>query len=146
MTTDTVDTEVTRVKLEKIGKIKVETELVDLSYRRIQVDKTKLVIVEFQLKRAIAPEEAGDIAALTAEFIKTFVRPKENEVVAISGRGPIYLYLIIQHKIAHLVTMFGQYDPKINGVILTAVHYAEGYREGQVVKLPEELKAELPQT
>lgn len=137
------------MRIERVGRIKVETELVDLAYRRLEVKDTKLVIVEFQLKRSIAPEEAKDVAELLAEFVRSFVKPAENEIVAISGRGPIYLYMIAQHKLQHIVAGIGQFDPKLNGVVITSVHNYEleqkGYREGQVVKLPEEMKAELTQ-
>jgi len=50
-------------------------------------------------------EEAADIASLIAEFTKTFVKPKEDEILAISGRGPIYLYMILQHKLQHVVSI-----------------------------------------
>ena len=79
-----------------MGKVKIESDLVDISYRRLDKPR-KIVIVEFQLKRSISPDEAADIASLIAEFIASFVRPKEDEVVGLSGRAPIYLYMMLQH-------------------------------------------------
>ena len=133
-------------KLEKLGKVKIETELVDLGYKRIEVNGKKIVIVEFILKKAISPEEAWDTTSLIGEFVKSFVVPKEDEIVALSGRGPIFLYMMLAHKLAHVVTYLGVYDPKANTVIITSSHaYITKYSEGQVIELPEELKKELVQ-
>jgi len=64
------------VRIDRMGKVKIESDLVDISYRRLDKPR-KIVIVEFQLKRSISPDEAADIASLIAEFIASFVRPKD---------------------------------------------------------------------
>ena len=140
-------------ELAKLGKIKVETELVDLGYQVVKATNGQpVVIVDFTLKKAISPEEAADVAQLIRAFIAEFVKPNvpdNAKLYALSGRGPIWLYAMAIHAIGHNVPALGVFDPKIGkagAVVVVAVHaYGVELNEGQVVELEPKEAAKLTQ-
>ncbi len=143
-------------EVAKFGRIMVDTEIARLSYRVVEArhgdDKKPVVIIEFELKRAISPDEAVDVAKLIRAFVAEFVRPNapsDAQLYAVSGRGPIWLYALILHQLLHIVPAIGVFDPKIGaagGVVVIAVHsYSAPYNEGQVVELEPRAAAQLTQ-
>lgn len=124
-------------------KIKVETDVADISH--IRLEDRKIVIVSFQLKGAVSPEAARDLAKLLKTYIVEFVKPEKNELLAVSGRGPIWLFLLLQHELHGAVANFGAFDPKV-GIVVTATHYWDSpYNEGCVIEVPDEVRAQLIQ-
>ena len=139
-------------ELARLGSIKVETEIADFSYRVVDANGKPVAIVEFQLKRPISPEEAVDVARLLRAVVTEFVKPnvpEETNLYALSGRGPIWLYMLIAHQLMHNVPALGVFDPKIGkagGVVVVATHaYNSPYSEGQVIELSPKEAAKLTQ-
>jgi len=128
--------------------IKVESEVVDLSHVRFSVEGTKVVVVEFRLKKAVSPAEARDIAELINAYITEFVKPENDELVALSGRGPIWLYMLTQHALHGAVANLGAFDPKA-GIVVVAVHgWDTKLKAGQLIpiaKIPDEVRTRLSQ-
>ena len=129
--------------------IKVETDIMDLEHIRGTAklgDKEKpVVVVVFKLKRPIAPNEAKDAADLLRAYIAEFAKPKETEVVVLSGRGPIWFYGLVQHLVQHTVGALAYFDPKVGGAVIVASHRYDMPEEGQVLSFDEELKSRLVQ-
>ena len=129
--------------------IKVESDLLDLEHvrgkARVNDHDHAIVVVQFTLKKPISPEEAVDAAKLIQAYVKEFVKPKTEEIVVISGRGPIWLYGMLQHLMQHVVPALAVFDPKVGGAVVVASHRYDMPNEGAVLLFDEELKSRLTQ-
>lgn len=128
-------------------KIKVESEVVDIFHVRTEGKagevSVPMVIVNFQLKRPIDVQEVKDIVELLVAYTNEFVKPAYNELLVFSGRAPIWLYMALTHRLAHLVGALGVFDPKV-GVVIIASHRSN-IPEYVVVEIPPDVKAQITQ-
>jgi len=126
-------------ELFKLGKVKLETEIVNLSYRITKEKKNELRvgIVEFELRKPISPgDELRDTVKLIKAFIKEFL--PETDIVMISGRGPIWMYAMLTHELVHVCRAFAVFDPKLGGGVLVSIHtYDLPYNVGDVIEIEE---------
>ena len=135
--------------ITRFGRIKVETEYIDLSYRlftrKVGEKEVSVATIEFALKRPIQPgAETRDTAKLIKAFIKELV--PSHDITVIVGRGPIWFYGVIQHEIQHSVKTLAFFDPKLSGAVIVAQHsYDLPLKEGEVIELPEDVVKELTQ-
>ena len=121
------------------ARVTVDTDIATIeSYR-----SGKIVAVNFTLKKAV---EAGEEARLLAQLIQTYVtsilKPRE-ELLVISGRGPIWLYALIYHYLHGQVANIGFFDPKLRGAIVIGAHYGFDARPGDLVELPDDVIEKL---
>ena len=101
--------------------MKHEIKIYPIEVAGIEVD-----LVEFKLEGNIVPEEAKQ---LTEKAEMDF-----SKYIAISGRGPIWLYGMLIHK-AHPAKAVFVNDPRV-GFVCVMSHVKE-FEEGDVLK-PEE--------
>ena len=105
----------------------------------------KLIIAAFSLKRPVqVGDDVREIAELIATAITQYGRPTYNDIVVVSGRGPIYLYALIQHNLHGNVNVLAFYDPKLPGAVIVSSNNPN-YREGDVVNIPESIAEKLAQ-
>lgn len=130
-------------------RIRVETEIADLaSYQYKYNEKSMVKIVEFRLKGAISPDAAKDFAELIQAYITRFVKPENNDLVVLAGRGPIWLYMLAQHYLHGQISNLGVFDPKIGIVVVAAHGWDSPFSEGQLIpkdQIPDEILAALTQ-
>jgi len=126
--------------------VTVKTDLGEIEYLKYKDEqKRKVTIVNFKLSAPISPEQAKDFAELVSTYIREFIKPENDELVALSGRGPIWLYMMIQHYLHGSVANLGMFDPKV-GVIVIAVHSWDFKAStGEVIPVPDEVKSKLSQ-
>jgi len=74
------------------------------------------VIVEFELKRELSPEDLKSINPPDA--VKNGFSSK---VVILSGRGPIWFYGFLIH-FYHPTKAIAVFDPRLNGAVIVATH------------------------
>ncbi len=91
-------------------------------------------IVKFRLGGPIEP-------AQLREVVLPEVDPRRG--VIISGRGPVWLFATLAHKL-HICPWVATYDPRIGGGVVVQSH-VPSVREGDVIPLPEELVSKLTQ-
>ena len=129
--------------------IKVESDLLDISHIRgkakLNEHEQPIVVIQFTLKKPIAPEEAVDAAKLIQAYVKEFVKPDTTEVVVLSGRGPIWLYGMLQHLMQHVVPALAVFDPKVGGAVVVASHRYDMPNEGAILVFDPELRSRLTQ-
>ena len=133
----------------RLGKVKIETSIANFSYRIVDGKAGnatyKIAVAEFDLQRPINPgPEAKEFVRLFKAFVKEFM-PEEYDILAISGRGPIWLYGMIVHELVHIVRSLAVFDPKLNGVVIVATHYGESLEPGDVVALEKKEAAKMTQ-
>lgn len=136
-------------ELTRLGRVKLETEFVDLAYRLTEAkagEKSYRVgIIEFSLKRPVAPgPEAKELVKIFKAFVKEFM--PDHEITVVSGRGPIWFYGMIAHELVHVTKALAFFDPKLEGAVLIATHYYDIPLEpGDIIKLKTEEVKELTQ-
>ena len=108
--------------------------------------EVKLAIVSVKPKTVLNPVDARDIASLIKTYVKEVLTPQNDEVVAISGRMPLWLAMIVQHELQHIVPALAVFDPKLGGAVVTAVHrWGLAVDVGDTVELDQETVKTLTQ-
>ena len=99
-----------------------------------EIQGKEATIINIELKRPIAPEEVKLIKEAIAKAKKYI----SNELVIISGRGPIWMYCVLVHMFHGISANVAVLDPKQEGAVVVMSH--DPYlKEGTVIKLPKEL-------
>ena len=134
--------------ISKFGRVKVETEFIDVGYKLVQQKRgdreIAIAVIEFTLKRPIQPgAEARDATKLVKAFVKELV--PQHDVTTISGRGPIWFYGMLLHELAHVAKAVAVFDPKVGGAVVVTSHVYDLPKEGEVIELPEDVVKELTQ-
>ena len=127
--------------------LRVESDPVDVVILKKEINELggALIVANFALKKPVKPgEEARDIASLIATAITSYAKPRWNDIVVVSGRGPIWLYGLVQHNLHGTVNILAFYDPKLGGAVVVASN-SEQYREGDLVNVPEDIAEALAQ-
>ncbi len=118
----------------------------EVKHLRFSVDGKPVVVVHFVLRRAVSPSEARELANHVRRYIAENVKPMPNELVVLSGRGPIWLYALTLHVLHGTTRYLGVYDPRIGIVVVASHGWEEAWREGELVpldKIPDNVRIEL---
>ena len=90
-------------------------------------ERNNFTLVEFVLEGAITPEIFPEVSRKLEEL-----KLKMNKGIVISGRGPIWLYAFICHKL-HPSKWLAVFDPRLGAVVVQS-HTPE-VKEGGIVKI-----------
>ena len=103
-------------------------------YEVINVNE-KVSLINVKLSSPITPK---DISNVLKELAIATTEALGKEVVAISGRMPMWLMGAIVHELVHKFPAIGVFDPKLKGIVIVATHNPN-YEVGQVIQLNEEI-------
>ena len=101
----------------------------------------EVMVINIQLERPITPAELEELGR---QVVAAATAAREGQLVALSGRMPVWAYSYLTHAVAHLVPALGVFDPKI-GIVVVASHTPK-WVTGETINVPEEVKARLLQS
>lgn len=123
--------------------IKTSAEVVKEGQRIATIQTLRrddMVVLHISLARPITVEESKHIVEAVNALRHELARA---DLVAISGRGPIWMYGKLLHALLHVTRAVAFYDPKV-GFVIVASHTPQ-YQDMQVIPVPEDLASELNQ-
>lgn len=91
-------------------------------------DNSDFVVIEFELKRDLKPEDLKKI--FPPDAVKGGFAHKG---IVLSGRGPVWLYGFLVH-FYHPTKFVAVYDPRLNAAVVVESHCGE-YKVGDVLNI-----------
>lgn len=92
-----------------------------------------VVLVHFEFDEPIEPSDAPIFAYRLYQMVHVeSLRAGGPSLVVVSGRGPIWFYGAVLHRLAHVYPAVAFYDPKLRGAVVVSSH-THAFREGEVV-------------
>jgi len=104
-----------------------DEEFITFEVKKIKED---IVVIHFDLKRELNPEDLKNIKP--PDPVKNKF---SNNLVILSGRGPIWLYGFLIH-FYHPVKAVAVFDPRLDGAVVVESH-SNDFKIGSIVKLEE---------
>ena len=95
----------------------------------------KVSLINVKLSSPITPKY---ITSILKELTIATTEALGKEVVAVSGRMPMWLMGAIVHELVHKFPAIGIFDPKLKGIVIIASHNPK-YEVGQVIELSEDV-------
>jgi len=102
-------------------------EFITFEVRKV---KESVVLVHFELKRELNPEDLKSIKP--PDPVKNKL---SKNLLILSGRGPIWLYGFLIH-FYHPVKAVAVFDPRLDGAVVVESHSKE-FEIGSIIKLEE---------
>jgi len=129
-----------RIQIEALAKDETGAPVATVKPIITEAQGLKICVLHIDLQRPIDPKDVTTII----ECCKKLQRYLEGDVLALSGRGPIWMYAALLHAVGHLFRAVGTVDPKLKGVVITASHHPK-IREFEVIQLPPEVLEQITQ-
>lgn len=114
------------------------TRLGSITPIQTTIDDIKMTIVHMEFEKPLEPSDLPYVL----EGIKSTMKYVEGDVVILSGRGPIWLFVAVAHAFHGIIQHVATFDPKLQGAVIVMGH-SRKFSLGQVIKLPKDLLVQL---
>ena len=104
-----------------------DEEFITFEVKRV---KENIILIHFSLKRELEPADLKNLRP--PDPVKNKF---SNNLVILSGRGPIWLYGFLIH-FYHPVKAVAVFDPRLDGAVVVESHSSD-FKIGSIVKLDE---------
>ena len=104
-----------------------DEEFITFEVKRV---KENMILIHFSLKRELEPADLKNLRP--PDPVKNKF---SNNLVILSGRGPIWLYGFLIH-FYHPVKAVAVFDPRLDGAVVVESHSTD-FKIGSIVKLEE---------